>query len=107
MRLTKTLYILEKVQSETPTGTDQFGREEYGFIPKRTPFLGEVEPFSNKLAETNYGLFVECTHRLFCLPNETIKVKTMIEYKGEEFQVTDCLPYDGHFEVLIKREKTS
>jgi hypothetical protein len=107
MRLTKTLYFLDKVQSETPTGVDQFGREEYGFITDRIPFLGEVEPFSNRLAETNYGLFVECTHRIFCEPHSLIRLKALIEYNGEEFEVNECLSYGRHLEVLIKRVKTS
>lgn len=103
MRLTKTLYILDKVQSETPTGTDEFGREEYGFIDTKIPFLGEVEPFSNRLAETSYGLFVDCTNRLFCEPNVKIKLKTFIEYNGQEFEITECMEYDRHFEVLMKK----
>lgn len=103
MRLSKTLYIVENVQSSAPTGTDEYGREEYGYVPIYTSFQGEVEPFSNRLAETNYGLFVDCTNRLFCDPNLKIKVKSLIEYNGQQFEVTDCMEYDNHYEVLIKK----
>ncbi|WML44086.1 hypothetical protein [Neobacillus sp. PS3-40] len=103
MRLTKTLYILEKILSTTPRGTDEYGRAEYENVPIYTAFQGEVEPFSNRLAETNYGLFVDCTNRLFCEPNAKIKVKSLIEYNGQEFEIIECMEYDNHSEVLMKK----
>ena len=103
MRLTKTLYIINKALSDTPNGTDEMGRPVYGEDSTITAFLGEVEPFSNKLAETRYGLFVDVTNRVFCLPNELIKLNCDIEYNGQNFIVTECMQYDRHFEVLLKK----
>ncbi|MFS0776082.1 hypothetical protein ABC255_08760 [Neobacillus sp. 3P2-tot-E-2] len=105
MRLTKTLYIVEKVQSNTPSGTDEFDRPIYDDIPTKTQFLGEVEPFSTRLAEQRYGVTVDVSNRVFCLPNEKIRIKSIIEYSGLEFEVTEFTAYDNHYEVLIKKVK--
>ncbi|MFP5111829.1 hypothetical protein ACSU64_05555 [Bacillaceae bacterium C204] len=105
MRLTKTLYIIEKVKSETSNGVDEFDRPIYNDIPTKTPFFGEVEPYSTRLAEQRYGVMVEVTNRVFCFPNEKIKVKSLIEYNGLNFEVTEFTAYDNHYEVLIKKVK--
>lgn len=103
MRLTKTLYIIETGQSDIPIGVDEFDRPVYGDIATKTTFLGEIQPYSNRLAETNYGIIVDVSHRLFCYPNEKIKVKSFIEYNGLKYQVTEYMEYDNHFEVLMKK----
>ncbi|MEH6957221.1 hypothetical protein [Neobacillus drentensis] len=105
MRLTKTLYIVEKVQSDTPSGLDEFDRPVYEDVPTKTPFLGEVEPYSTRLAEQRYGVLVDVSNRVFCLPNEMIKIKSIIEYNGLYFEVTEFTAYDNHYEVLIKKVK--
>lgn len=103
MRLTKTLYIISKTESDTPNGTDEFGRDKYDPIEIKTSFLGEVEQFSNRLAETNYGVFVDVTNRVFCEPNDLIKINGEIEYDNQNFIVTECMKYDRHYELLLKK----
>jgi hypothetical protein len=103
MRLTKTLYIVEKVKSDTPVGYDSFGRPIYSYSTVKTPFSAEAEPYSARLAETKYGVFVDVSNRIFCNPNEKIKVKASIEYNGQLFEVTECMQYDNHYEVLMKK----
>jgi hypothetical protein len=104
MRLPKTLYIVEMIQSEEPTSIDPFGQAIYGEIPEKTPLLGEVEPYSSKLAETQYGVFAEVHNRLYCYPNPNIKFHTLIEYEDELYKVVECMKYDRHYEVLLKKE---
>jgi hypothetical protein len=101
MRLPKTLYFIE--EEKTIVGHDSLGRPIYDTVTTYDPFKGEVEPFSAKLAETQYGLFVEVTNRVFCLPNSKIKIQAPVRYNDEEYIITEYLPYDKHFEVLIKR----
>ncbi|MEH7416067.1 hypothetical protein V7266_12360 [Neobacillus drentensis] len=105
MRLTKTLYIVENIQSDTPSGVDEFDRPIYEDVPRKTPFLAEVEPFSSRLAESQYGVSVEVSNRVFCLPNDKIRIQSIIEYNGLEFEVTEMTTYDNHYEVLIKKVK--
>jgi hypothetical protein len=104
MRLTKTLYIVETKQSDTPTGVDQFGRPTFETIVK-TPFFAEVEPYSSGLAEQVYGVFVDVTNRVFCTPNSKIKIKSIIEYINDKFEVTLLMQFDNHYELLIKKVK--
>ncbi|WP_226087481.1 hypothetical protein [Mesobacillus sp. S13] len=103
MRLTKTLYVINKTESDEPSSIDEFGRGKYDLIETKTPLLGEVEPFSNRLAETRYGVFVDVTNRAFCMPNDLIKINGEIEYDNQNFIVTECMKYDRHYEVLLKK----
>ncbi|PLS04024.1 hypothetical protein [Neobacillus cucumis] len=96
MRLSKTIYIIETVQSDTPSGMDEFDRPIYEDIPTKTPFLAEVEPYSSKMAEQRYGVMVEVSNRVFCLPNDKIRIKSIIEYNGLDFEVTEFTAYDNH-----------
>lgn len=103
MRLTKTLYTIHETEGEL-IGYDPFGRPVYGDSQiEYRPFRGELEPYSSKLAETTYGLFVQVTNRLFCYPNSNILVGVKIRFNNEDYEVRECLRYDKHFEVLIRK----
>ncbi|KHF40706.1 hypothetical protein [Halalkalibacter okhensis] len=103
MRLTKTLYIVTEEQGEI-IDYEQFGRPIYGDPEQiKSPFKGEVEPYSNTLAERTYGVFVEVTNRVFCKPNKNLKILSDVEYLKEPYKVTEIMKYDKHFEVLIRK----
>ncbi|WP_404443438.1 hypothetical protein LG307_14765 [Sutcliffiella horikoshii] len=103
MRTPKTFYTIHETEGEL-LGHDHLGRPVYGDpTTEYRKFKGELEPYSSKLAETNYGLFVQVTNRLFCEPNPNILTTSQILYKDEIYTVTDYLQYDKHFEVLIKK----
>ncbi|WP_027725431.1 hypothetical protein [Tuberibacillus calidus] len=101
MRLTKTLYIVEEIESDEPIGYDSLGRPVYGTTTVKTPFMGEVEPYSSELTHTRYGLVANVTHRVFCLPNDKLKLNQHIEWQDKDYTLTGLLKYDRHFEVLI------
>ncbi|WBL16374.1 hypothetical protein [Sutcliffiella sp. NC1] len=103
MKLTKTLYTIHETEGEL-IGYDPLGRPVYSppSIDYRA-FKGELEPYSSKLAETTYGLIVQVTNRVFCYPNENILIGVKIRYNNEEYTVTECLRYDKHYEVLIRK----
>lgn len=103
MRLTKTLYIIEEIESDKPIGYDQLGRPIYGVSTIKTSFLGEVEAYSSRLAETRYGVTIDVTNRVFCYPNEKLILGGSIEYKGNSYEITECMQYDNHYEVLMKK----
>ncbi|WP_100408442.1 hypothetical protein [Bacillus solitudinis] len=105
MRLTKTLYFIE--EEKTITGYSSIGQPQYETVTTFVPFKGEVEPYSAKLAETNYGLFVEVTNRFFCKPNSNITFHKCIRYDEENYYVTEYLKYDKHFEVLMQKGEPS
>lgn len=112
MRLTKTLYIIQEGEP-VYLGDDWRGVPIYGDAPiVYNPFKGEIEPFSSELAKTRLGLFVDVTNRLFCKPNSGITIGTQIAYNDqnvdnfgdyERYTVTECLRYDKHYEVLVKK----
>jgi len=103
MRLTKTIYAIEEVEGEI-IGYDDFGRPIYGDSTiVRTPIECEVEPYSNELAKTRYGVFVDATQRVFCKPNEKVLLTASMEYENEEYQVAEYMDYGRHYEVLIKK----
>ncbi|ARK30772.1 hypothetical protein [Halalkalibacter krulwichiae] len=103
MRLTKTLYIVTEENGQV-IDYDPFGRPIYGDPETiKSPFKGEVEPYSNTLAERTYGVFVEVTNRVFCKPNEDLKILSDIEYLEESYKVTEIMKYDKHYEVLIRK----
>lgn len=103
MRLPKTFYTIHETKGEL-LGHDHFGRPVYGEpSTEYREFKGELEPYSSKLAETNYGLFVQVTNRLFCEPNPNIFLTSKVLYEEEVYTVTEYLTYDKHFEVLIKK----
>lgn len=108
MRLTKTLFTIEVTQDylRDENGDiirDQDGRPVFGETETRTPFLGEIQPYSARLAETTYGVMVDVQNRVFCYPNEKLTLGTSIEYKGKKFEVTECMDYETHYEVLMKK----
>lgn len=103
MRLPKIIYIIEEIQGEL-VGFDQLGRPIYGEPTiLKTPISSEVEPFSSKLAETRYGVFVDVTNRVFCKPHEKIVLNQEIEFENEDYRITEVMKYDRHYEVLIKK----
>jgi hypothetical protein len=103
MRLTKTLYIVEEIESDEPIGYDSVGRPVYGYETVKSSFLGEVEPYSARLAETTYGVTVDVSNRVFCEPHEKLKLGASVEYKNSQYEVTECMEYDKHYEVLLKK----
>ncbi|MGD6831432.1 hypothetical protein ACQCT5_04685 [Sutcliffiella halmapala] len=102
MRLPKTFYTIHETRGEI-LGYDDFGRPYYQTEITYKPFKGESEPYSSKKAETNYGLFVDVSQRVFCRPNPDILIGAEIRYDDEVYTVNECLKYDKHFEVLIKK----
>jgi hypothetical protein len=103
MRLTKTLYIVTEEQGEI-IGYTSIGQPIYDDTQiVKTPFKGDVEPYSNTLAEHTYGVYVECTNRVFCKPNDKLKILSDIEYQEEPYKVTEIMKYDKHYEVLIRK----
>ncbi|WP_158735149.1 hypothetical protein [Alteribacillus sp. YIM 98480] len=103
MRLTKDFYIVEEIEGEI-VDYDELDRPIYAETDyEYRHFLGELEPYSAQLAEHNYGLYIEVTHRVFCEPNERIKIGETITYEDEKYHVTECLRYDKHYEVMLKK----
>lgn len=103
MRLTKTLYL---IRNETPIlDYDRLGNPIYGDpVIFYDPIPCEVEPYSNELASTRYGVFVDCTDRAFTKPDERLTLNIPIRYDGSDnYKITEVMEYDRHFEVLIKK----
>ncbi|MCK0470889.1 hypothetical protein [Halalkalibacter sp. APA_J-10(15)] len=107
MRLTKKLYIVTIERGEvidyTPLGQPIYADSKTIY----TPFKCKTEPYSNHKAEYQYGVFVDCSHRVFCRPNKNIKILSKLKFnqneESEEYEVTQVLEYDRHMEVLMKR----
>lgn len=104
MRLTKTLYIVTEEETDEIKGYDSLGRPIYKVVTTKTPFKGEVEPYSSGLAGYRYGVSINVTNRVFCFPNEDIQLGTTVEYQDERYEVTENMKYDRHYEVLINKD---
>lgn len=99
MRLPKKIYFYDWVDGDS---TDWWG------TPEPTKVLGdffgaEVEPYSSELAKNTYGVFVTVTNRVFCKPDERIKINVELNYRDTNYRVTQVMDYGKHYEVLIER----
>ncbi|WP_407268959.1 hypothetical protein [Radiobacillus sp. PE A8.2] len=109
MRLTKKMYFIEEGEREI-IDYDALLNPIYGDAPatEYIPLPCEIEPYSNELATTRYGVFVDATNRLFCEPNNRISLNIEItdqpNGEGNVFVVTENMKYDKHYEVLIKKD---
>lgn len=85
-------------------GDDRLGIPQYRVEQKITPFQASIQPFSNKLATDRYGLNVEVTDLLYVRnpPAELDKGATIVG-NGLEYEATECLKYQRHYKVLIKK----
>lgn len=100
MRLTKTAYLFG--DKGEYLGRDSHGRPIYGDPKPDIPFKMEIEPFSPKLAETQYGVFVEVRYRLFTYPDSRLKLNKEFVFKETIYKITQIMDYEKHFEVLVK-----
>jgi len=100
MRLRKTIEVI--TYEEKLTGFDELGRPIYEKIKTYHPIKCEIEPFSSKLAETSYGVFIEATNRIFSRPTELLKLKDEIKYNNHLYEITQIVKYDKHYETMIK-----
>lgn len=98
MRLTKILYFYNFLDGEV----DRWGTPTKRKV-KGDYFRGEVEPYSSKLAENTYGVFVTVTDRVFCKPDPRIKVNVELNYRNINYRITEVMDYGKHYEVLIER----
>lgn len=101
MRTPKTIYIIH--EERKIVDYDAYDRPIYDVVKTYHPIKCDVEPFSNKLAETSYGIFVEATNRVFSKPNELIKLGESVQYGNGLYEVTEIIRYDKHYETLLKK----
>lgn len=104
MRLNKKLYLFVPGE-ETYIGDDWRGAPIYETTDDQLlPIRCEIEPYSSKLTEQNYGLFVEVTNRIFTKPDKRLKInEILVDDEDKTYKITEILKYDRHYEVLINR----
>jgi hypothetical protein len=103
MRLTKTVYLLVEGGKQIVDYND-FGEPIYETVFKRLPIRCEIELYSSKLAENQYGILADVKYRLFTKPDTRLKLGEKIEYRNENYTITGVMDYDRHYEVLIKKD---
>lgn len=100
MRLTKTIY--KRVVMETEIiGYYENGRPIWKTETVLTPIESEVEPYSEKMAESMLGLLVSVSNRCFCYTNHGLVVGDFVMYKNIKHEITHILDYDRHCEILM------
>lgn len=100
MRLRKKIYVIH--EEKTIVDYNELGRPIYDIVKTYHPIRCEVEPFSNKLAETTYGVFVDATNRVFSNPSELLQLKEPVKYGDKLYKITEIIRYDKHYETLLK-----
>lgn len=104
MKLTKTAYLFSG--GGEIIGYDRDGRPIFSKPSPNIPFEMEWEPYGYKLAETQYGVFVEdIKFRMFTKPDERLILNTEFVYKHKVYSVREVLPYDKHYEILVRFER--
>lgn len=100
MRLTKTIYKREVIEKEI-IGYQSNGRPIWKTETILTPIEAEVEPYSEKMAESMLGLLVSVSNRCFCYTNHGLVVGDIVMYRNLKHEITHILEYDRHSEVLM------
>lgn len=76
-----------------------------GYKKVRENFKCDIQPYSSKQAEKDYGYSVECTRRMFCDIIPEIIESCLIEYNGEYYKVVETPWDDGYYEILLDKVK--
>lgn len=56
-------------------------------LEKLCTLTGDLQPYGGGLAQTEYGLSIDCNMRLFCGENEHIKTGNHIEANGLRYRI--------------------
>lgn len=73
---------IEVIKITRGTGYDRSERLE-----RLCTIKGDLQPYGGGLAQSEYGLTIECNMRLFCAENEHIKTGNHIEVNGLRYRI--------------------
>lgn len=103
MKTTKKIYVIH--EEKEIVDYDELGNPVYEKVKTYKPIDCQVEPFSSKLAEESYGVFIDATQRVFSRPNDLIKLDEQVEYNDTAYKVTEIIRFDKHFETMLAEIK--
>lgn len=101
MRTPKKIYVIH--EKKEIIDYDAYGNPIYDVVKTYTPIECDIEPFSNKLAETTYGVFVDTTHRVFTKSNKLLELDGSVKYDGGLYEITQIIKYDKHHETMLNK----
>ena len=76
-----------------------------GYKKVKEDFKCDIQPYSSKQAEKDYGYEIECTRRMYCDIILEIEENCLIEYRGEYYKIVETPWDDGYFELLLNKVK--
>lgn len=61
----------------------------------------DVQPYNKALAYKDFGYDIECSKRVFCVPDDDIKMGVTIEYNGAKYKVVKLIKWDDYLDVIL------
>jgi hypothetical protein len=66
-------------------------------------FFADVQPYSSELLYRDYGFQENVTKRMFCDPNNSIKVGSILSINEERYKIKKIIPWD-YWDVMLDNE---
>lgn len=69
--------------------------------PIKTIFC-DVQPASKEQIYKDYGYSIDCTKRVFCNADNTIKTGNIVQYQNTNYTIVKIIEWDDYYDMFLK-----